>query len=635
MSRRALLVANDSYRDPALNGLISPETDAVELAEVLRDSRIGGFEIDDDDVLVNESKPTVEQAIERLFSEARPDDLVLLYFSGHGVRSRRRRLHFAVPKTNVGSGLASTSISASFVKECMADSDAESIVVLLDCCYSGLFAEDGIKAAPQPDIGRELEELASGRGVFILTATDAVQEALDGAVDSSGSPGQSVFTSTVVHGLRTGKADGGDDGVITTTDLWEYVSREVPKRTGRQTPTQVGRLEEPIPLARVQSKAPRLHLDSGSRLCLGSLTGELEMTVEHGLRATSWEGSGHLIVPLGQVVARGERGETMPVSLDRMGGHLLAVGRMGSGKSTLLRTLACSLALTHSPHELQLEFLESGANKLGSLQGLPHVRGVVGDDEPESAMAVLERTHEIVKQRKRLFREYGLVSAEHFRSHRVSLPGGPHPDLVVFIDQWSDFAGAIPKFAARIESLANVGREFGVHLAVATRRPDDLAQRLRELFSSYVELHLADPEHSLIDPDLARRLPESEPGWALSGRTRFRVSQPFLKEDSADDQPFTDGASEIVDLVSRCWAEVEPPEFVPWPDAEPSGASVSEPVPERVGPLDQSVGLGAILGFGVDTFTPRSHWREKPIEDYLKAPIGLGADGSIVGIDFK
>lgn len=243
MSRRALLVANDSYRDPALNGLISPETDAVELAEVLRDPQIGGFAIDDDDVLVNESKPTVEQAVERLFAEARPDDLVLLYFSGHGVRSRRRRLHFAVPKTDVGSALASSSISASFVKECMADSDAESIVVLLDCCYSGLFAEDGLKAAPDPHIGRELEDLASGRGVFILTATDAVQEALDGTVDASGSPGQSVFTSTVVQGLRTGRADVGGDGLISTADLWEYVNREVPKRTDRQTPTQLGRLE--------------------------------------------------------------------------------------------------------------------------------------------------------------------------------------------------------------------------------------------------------------------------------------------------------------------------------------------------------------------------------------------------------
>jgi S-DNA-T family DNA segregation ATPase FtsK/SpoIIIE len=622
MTRRALLVANDSYHDSSLNGLISPETDAVELGELLKDRRVGGFEVE---ILVNESKLTVEQAIERLFAEARPDDVVLLYFSGHGVRDRRRRLHFAVPRTDVLSGLASTSVSASFVKERMADSDAEAVVVLLDCCYSGLFTEDGLKSGPQPDMEQELQDFASGRGVFVLTATDAVQEAADGVLDAEGAPGQSAFTAAVVHGLRSGDADVRGVGSVTPDDLWQYVSTEVPGRTdGRQTPTQFGRLESPIELARVGSGGPKLFLETGSRLSLGRLTGELTATPLHGFRATAWEGSGRLIVPIGQVVAHGERSETMSVSFGQRGGHILTVGKMGAGKSSLLRTLACSLAMTHSPSEIALEFLESGANKLGSLQALPHVRSVVGDDESDAVTALLDRTEELIKQRKALFRKHGLVSTEHFRNSRGTLPEGPHPDLVIFIDQWSDFAGAIPKFAARIERLINVGREFGVHLAVATRRPLDLPRPLFELFGSYIELRLPDPDDSLIDPALSRRLPESEPGWALMKGLRFRVAQPFLSDDSPLEEPYIDGAAEIIDRIDRAWTPAGP--------AAPAGrwptATFAEPAgPEETSPDTKGIRLAEVLGFEATEFRPGTHWKAKPADDYLRVPIGIGAFG--------
>lgn len=40
--------------------------------------------------------------MERMFRSAQPGDLVLLYFSGHGVRSRNGRLHLAVSNTDLG-----------------------------------------------------------------------------------------------------------------------------------------------------------------------------------------------------------------------------------------------------------------------------------------------------------------------------------------------------------------------------------------------------------------------------------------------------------------------------------------------------------------------------------------------------
>lgn len=88
-TRRALIVANFEYQDSGFRRLVSPVRDAEELARVLGDPSIGGFEVT---TLLNENAADVNHKIEEffIFSEPKPDDLLLLYFSGHGVTDERR-----------------------------------------------------------------------------------------------------------------------------------------------------------------------------------------------------------------------------------------------------------------------------------------------------------------------------------------------------------------------------------------------------------------------------------------------------------------------------------------------------------------------------------------------------------------
>ena len=46
----------------------------------------------------------------------------------------------------------------------------------------------------------------------------------------------SVFTHAIVNGLRTGEADRDKDGLITVTDLYQYVYDNVRSAEPRQTP---------------------------------------------------------------------------------------------------------------------------------------------------------------------------------------------------------------------------------------------------------------------------------------------------------------------------------------------------------------------------------------------------------------
>lgn len=75
--RRALIVASDEYDHEGLRHLLAPAADAQALAGVLGDPQIGGFDVH---VVRNEPAHVIQAQIEDLFSDSRPDDVLLLHF---------------------------------------------------------------------------------------------------------------------------------------------------------------------------------------------------------------------------------------------------------------------------------------------------------------------------------------------------------------------------------------------------------------------------------------------------------------------------------------------------------------------------------------------------------------------------
>src|SRR5690606_37461249 len=95
--------------------LRAPAADAAALADVLGDPEIGGFTVA---VVHNEPSYDVQTRIEDVFADSRPDDLLLLHFSGHGVKSDTGELFVAARNTRPDR-LASTAVSADFIQRCM------------------------------------------------------------------------------------------------------------------------------------------------------------------------------------------------------------------------------------------------------------------------------------------------------------------------------------------------------------------------------------------------------------------------------------------------------------------------------------------------------------------------------------
>jgi ABC-type transport system substrate-binding protein len=230
--RSALIVASDTYDDPGLRRLRAPAADAQALSAVLVDPRIGGF---DTDTLLNEPCHVINRAIDDFFADRRPDDLLLLHISCHGIKDEAGELHFATRNTSLAR-LASTSVAADFVSRRMTRSRSRRIVLLLDCCYAGAF-ERGMTSRAGAAVG--VEEQFSGRGRAVITASSAMEYAFEGEeLADSTDVTPSVFTSALVQGLATGEADQDQDGRVALDELYDYGYGRVRELTPNQTPSK-------------------------------------------------------------------------------------------------------------------------------------------------------------------------------------------------------------------------------------------------------------------------------------------------------------------------------------------------------------------------------------------------------------
>lgn len=229
MEKFALVIGNSEYEDQRLRKLETPGQDAQDLATVLQAPEIGGFQIE---LILNDSESKIRRAIERFFAKRAKDDLILFYFSGHGIRGDEGLLYFAVKDTDTEL-LRSTAVAATWVRDMMNSSYSRRQVLFLDCCFSG--AINKTKSPVGTSVGTSDTFSPAGYGRVVLTASDAVQHAWEGE-EILGAGTKSVFTHFLVEGIRTGAADLDEDGIITLDELHDYIYQKVIQTTSLQTP---------------------------------------------------------------------------------------------------------------------------------------------------------------------------------------------------------------------------------------------------------------------------------------------------------------------------------------------------------------------------------------------------------------
>jgi formylglycine-generating enzyme required for sulfatase activity/uncharacterized caspase-like protein len=227
MAKIALLIGISEY-EPGLAALPKAVKDVEAMQRVLINPEMGGF--DDVKVLKNTQREEMEKGIYDLYANRQKDDLLLFYFSGHGVTVENGDFYFSARQTKKQENklLPFTALAATNVHSYMNQSKSKRRVVILDCCFSGAFAK-GLTAKDSGTI--DLQQKLGGEGTAILTASTSTQYAFE-----SDGLDLSIYTHYLVEGIEKGAADKDGDGLIAVDELHDYAKSKVQEASPAMTP---------------------------------------------------------------------------------------------------------------------------------------------------------------------------------------------------------------------------------------------------------------------------------------------------------------------------------------------------------------------------------------------------------------
>jgi len=285
-----------------------------------------------------------------------------------------------------------------------------------------------------------------------------------------------------------------------------------------------------------------------------------------------------------------QRRDPLWVDLSGSAGHAAVAGAPRSGKSTVLLTLISSLALLHTPAQVQFYILDFGGGSLSALSGLPHVGGVASRFQGDRVRRTVAEVRTLLEQREREFGERGIDSIATYRRLRAegAIAGDGFGDVFLVVDGWLTLRQDYEDLEQTVTALAARGLGYGVHLVAATNKWSEFRPAVRDLFGTRLELRLGDPYESEIGRAMAGNVPAGAPGRGLtSDGLHFLTAMPRV-----DGQASAAGLAEAIrSLAARAAAA--------WPG---SGAPPVRmlPVVLAAAELPPAASTGTRVPFGID-----------------------------------
>ena len=163
---------------------------------------------------------TVRKALKKMVSLATADDIVVMFFSGHGVKG--------------GFVCYDGFLYYDDIYSAMSACRSQNKMIFADACFSGAMRQgkrSGTQLSP------------SNSNVMLFLSCRSNETSIETRSMTNG-----FFTYALQHGLRGG-ADANRDRVITAKELFNYVSRKVQQESNnRQHPVMWGKFPDSMPV---------------------------------------------------------------------------------------------------------------------------------------------------------------------------------------------------------------------------------------------------------------------------------------------------------------------------------------------------------------------------------------------------
>ncbi len=228
--RWAVIVGISTYADSALPALPFADDDASMLSRWLIDADWSPSHIR---TLLNAeaTERNIRIALESWLTKSRPNDILLVFWSGHGFPDPEdpEKVYFACYDTD--SSIPATGFRMDRVVQILEERNARNVIILADTCHAGKLVTRGDRGLSViPKVRRMQEDDTIPKGWVFMVSADTDRRAVEHSSWRNG-----AFTYCILQGLR-GRADGFQsagrkDGTVTLGELRAYLSTAMPHET--------------------------------------------------------------------------------------------------------------------------------------------------------------------------------------------------------------------------------------------------------------------------------------------------------------------------------------------------------------------------------------------------------------------
>jgi hypothetical protein len=252
-----LVIGVSEYAEPGHN-LKFAVKDANDFMNTLKTGNTRFANVKTKSLFNKDATPSSVRELKSFFSETKPDDEVIVYFSGHGLLDEKLdyflALHDVKFENPANGGLPYD------VLESLIDSiPARNRLVFIDACHSGEVDKEDLVADLKPgsqvvanaisgNIGVKpkaglknsqdymnmlFSDVQRGSGASVISAAGGMEFALESKDWNNG-----VFTYSIINGLKNNAADYNKNGQVNLSELKQYIGKKVVELTnGKQNPT--------------------------------------------------------------------------------------------------------------------------------------------------------------------------------------------------------------------------------------------------------------------------------------------------------------------------------------------------------------------------------------------------------------
>jgi uncharacterized caspase-like protein len=237
--RFAVVIGVGQYASEDIPDLEFARADAESVRDFLLSERAGPF---DEVLFLADADATGAKMREAMFvflQQADWDDLVFIYYAGHGAPDPNRPDNlYLLPTDSDLDAMAYTAFPMWDVKTALRRQiSAERVIVVADACHSAGTADgDVVGGGASNHIAGSFDKLFTPSRRLMMTAADTNEFSLEDARWG----GHGVFTYFLLDALE-GNGDIDGDGIVTFSEAFDHVSTNVVSATeGRQNPQRSG-----------------------------------------------------------------------------------------------------------------------------------------------------------------------------------------------------------------------------------------------------------------------------------------------------------------------------------------------------------------------------------------------------------